>query len=518
MRSFLLLLICALAVPWDLQAGQDTWGMLPVQHGGRVKPLDTLARESLLLIYGRDSFKGTKASKVVATWWLAPQEWLKTPLFYVPRASLKKALTLDLAQDRFSFVDLVQNEQAVFLIKNLRSNTDDAAFLELVKRLEQQLAVFLAWQSGDILSIQSPNGTWQKLNQLPQDQIKSFALFAQNSLDLKNAQKLKNLSHKEAHNILPWLNPPATTKRVQVEYYYNFAKPFLWACVGLLLCMLLAVFNLRAAWWVGGISLGVVVLGLATRSYILQRAPITNMYETVLWVALVGALGSAMLSLIYKKLWVLGAGAALAAMCLWVSEQAHTVLDSSLQPLEPVLRDNFWLLTHVLIITCSYGAFFLALVLGDVLLVRHAWQGFKKPHAKNLAAFKSTVALMVYRCIQVGVVLLTVGIILGGLWADVSWGRFWGWDPKETWALIALIAYLVWLHARIGGWLKGVPLIAAQVLAFNCVIMAWYGVNFVLGAGLHSYGFGSGGIEYVAAFVVAHLVLVAFASSTRTVP
>ena len=113
---------------------------------------------------------------------------------------------------------------------------------------------------------------------------------------------------------------------------------------------------------------------------------------------------------------------------------------------------------------------------------------------------------------------MAAGTILGGVWADYSWGRFWGWDPKETWAFIALMGYLAILHARLTGVLKDIGTLAGAVVAFSLVIMAWYGVNFVLGAGLHSYGFGAGGSEYVYAFVGAHLIFVAYALSITRVP
>ena len=129
---------------------------------------------------------------------------------------------------------------------------------------------------------------------------------------------------------------------------------------------------------------------------------------------------------------------------------------------------------------------------------------------KNEKGFKKEInsaAQAIYRCLQVGVVLLAAGTILGGVWADYSWGRFWGWDPKETWAFIALMGYLAILHGRIGGCSKTSGLRLPLVLGFSLVIMAWYGVNFVLGAGLHTYGFGAGGVEYVSAFVAAHVIV-----------
>jgi ABC-type transport system involved in cytochrome c biogenesis permease subunit len=105
--------------------------------------------------------------------------------------------------------------------------------------------------------------------------------------------------------------------------------------------------------------------------------------------------------------------------------------------------------------------------------------------------------MFTYKTIQAGVILLSAGIILGGVWADYSWGRFWGWDPKEVWALVALLGYLAVLHARYGGIVGHRGLAVLSVLCFSLVVMAWYGVNFVLGAGLHSYGFGGGGQGYV---------------------
>jgi ABC-type transport system involved in cytochrome c biogenesis permease subunit len=98
------------------------------------------------------------------------------------------------------------------------------------------------------------------------------------------------------------------------------------------------------------------------------------------------------------------------------------------------------------------------------------------------------------------------------VWADYSWGRFWGWDPKETWALIADLGYLAVLHGRFSGWLRTFGTISASVVAFSGVVMAWYGVNFVLGVGLHSYGFGGGGVSYVAAVLAVQLVYVATAA------
>jgi ABC-type transport system involved in cytochrome c biogenesis permease subunit len=168
------------------------------------------------------------------------------------------------------------------------------------------------------------------------------------------------------------------------------------------------------------------------------------------------------------------------------------------------LRDNFWLTIHVLTITLSYAAFLLACAFGHVLLLLYVL----RPAATRT---DSTMHFWLYRIIQLGVLLLAAGTILGGVWANYSWGRFWGWDPKETWALIALLCYITTLHGRLAGWWTQFGLVVASVVCFLAVLMAWYGVNFVLGKGLHSYGFGIGGETYVATFVILDLLFVVFA-------
>ena len=160
----------------------------------------------------------------------------------------------------------------------------------------------------------------------------------------------------------------------------------------------------------------------------------------------------------------------------------------------------------------SYAAFALALGIGHIALGK-VIRG-KKPEAPLYN--------YLYRTLQVGVLLLATGTILGGVWANYSWGRFWDWDPKETWALITLLGYLFVLHGRIAGKWAGFGLAVGAVLAFQGVLMAWYGVNFVLGVGLHSYGFGTGGFGWALLFVATEISFVLLAvvrmtqSSRRT--
>jgi ABC-type transport system involved in cytochrome c biogenesis permease subunit len=183
-------------------------------------------------------------------------------------------------------------------------------------------------------------------------------------------------------------------------------------------------------------------------------------------------------------------------------------------PLQPVLRDNFWLTIHVLTIVSSYAAGALAwglgcLSLGYYLLGRYGTGATGKRQPPEAC---TALAGFIYKAMQVAVLLLAAGTILGGLWADVSWGRFWGWDPKEVWALVSLLAYIAILHGRYAGWIGTFGLAAGSVIGAAVIGMSWYGVNFLLGAGLHSYGFGQGGQTEFFAFLLLNFALLAAAA------
>ncbi len=352
------------------------------------------------------------------------------------------------------------------------------------------------------------------------------------------------------------------------------------------------------------VGIALEIYGFYFRVRISSWAPVTNMYETVIWVALVAAVLSFVFEMIYRKVFTALAGAGVALLGTIVAANVP-LLDPSIKSLQPVLRDNFWLSTHVLCVVSSYAAFGLAWMLGLVTTVYYLtatyrqsprfrdlalllipgllllagggagvaasygmfgpqWAGSDVPaHSSYQAAIGgdtlfyvfATMALLgetitlaglialggefvnrltfrpeaevetdverhsgveldpraramqrtagivkplsnfIYRAMQVGVLLIAAGTILGGVWADYSWGRFWGWDPKEVWALITLLVYLIPLHGRFAGWVSTFGLVAASVACYLSVIMAWYGVNFVLGVGLHSYGFVEGGSQ-----------------------
>ena len=184
------------------------------------------------------------------------------------------------------------------------------------------------------------------------------------------------------------------------------------------------------------------------------------------------------------------------ARFLLLAEGFPVVLDPTISPLVPVLRSNLWLTIHVLTIVASYGALALATVLAHV----YGWLYVTRrtPHPALPA-----LGLFLYRAIQVGVVLLAGGIMLGAVWANASWGRYWGWDPKETWALITLLWFLAILHGRFAGWLKGIGVALATISGFFLLLMTYYGVSFYL-VGLHSYA--GGHAKPLPSLLVAYLI------------
>lgn len=208
-----------------------------------------------------------------------------------------------------------------------------------------------------------------------------------------------------------------------------------------------------------------------------------------------------------------------------------------ISPIRPILRDNFWLLLHVLTITASYGAGALAWGLGNIALGyyllgrygdqaapstetaaggdrpagnwREAPQFFRRRPPDECAGLAS----FIYRSTQVALLLLIAGTILGAMWADVAWGRFWGWDSKEVAALISALVYLLILHGRHAGWFGNFGLAVGSVLGATAIVAAWYGVNYVFGSGLHSYGTGAGGQWWVSSVIAINWLFMAAASA-----
>ena len=519
----------------------------PVQAGGRVQPFDTFAKDSLHFISGEkyQFIKERQSIEIVLIWILLPNVWNQNEFIYIKEASLKKALELDIKKLHFSPLEILRNkmfiQERVELHSRLQNKEKLDTYFKSLQKLENQLALYQALQIGRVPGWVPPKSDskeqlWLSLDQLkkqePQSEDKFYKMFqkmfsnymvvlATEETNTENQElvKLRSPSVEKLQNIVLQFQQkmqerdPTYEKhlsKASTEVHYNNLNPFYWSWILYLLGLAfigIHIFFKRKFLLLGFLSFTSLAFllhgyGMLLRSLIMERPPVTNMYETVIWVPWMAVIIGFILWRLYKTFFVFVCSCVVALFCLLLADSAPSLLDGRLEPLEAVLRSNFWLMTHVLIITMSYSAFFLAFVIGDVLLFL-----FVKGEQK----YKETIQKYVKsidRCLQVGVILLALGTILGGIWADYSWGRFWGWDPKETWALISLLAYLALLHGRLVGWVKDFGMAVGSILMFFLVVMAWYGVNYVLGEGLHSYGFGSGGVEYVAGFALLHLVYV----------
>jgi ABC-type transport system involved in cytochrome c biogenesis permease subunit len=479
----------------------------------------------------------------------------------------------------------------------------------------------------------------------PSDKISAFQSAFRNieksedehpgDLDVAAADRFLAAARSLGESVNPSAYP--ATAKIALETHFNSFGPFFKApalygsaLALFVLCLTFSAARSTGARMIGGLfyklgvaaflgGIGLEIYGFFLRISISGWAPVTNMYETVIWVALVCALIGFILELIYRKTYI-GLAATSVSLLGTVLAANVSLLDPGIHSLQPVLRSNLWLTIHVLTEVSSYAAFALGWALGliatcyylvatyrsnaslsrlsvplfvgspifaagvagmaganlgfgpgwladdfyyfQVLLpitafgglitgagifailgeltsralfasrdwssvieqasLDAAWNdadrepapkyhdrattvidralrgGSLPPADPREASMRETsvkvkmITTFIYRAITIGILLIIVGTFLGGVWADYSWGRFWGWDPKEVWALITLLVYLIPFHGRFAGWVKPFGLAGLSIACFLSVVMAWYGVNFVLGVGLHSYGFVEG--------------------------
>ena len=249
----------------------------------------------------------------------------------------------------------------------------------------------------------------------------------------------------------------------------------------------------RARWpyRIGAVAASAATLALVgaivVRCVIRARPPVSTLYETVLFVTATGVLVALFLEWVGRRRIALSAAAVLGLVGVFVANGYETLDKADTMPsLVAVLDTNFWLATHVTAITLGYSAGMLAALLASFFLVIDLFRpGARRP------PIAGELARMVYGVTCFALFFSLVGTILGGIWANDSWGRFWGWDPKENGALLIVIAQTAILHGRIGGYLKQRGLCMAAAFGGTVVAFSWWGVN-LLGVGLHSYGFTSG--------------------------
>ena len=512
------------------------WGLLAIQDGGRRKPMDTFARETLIRVTGRSTYTDKTGRKwqpndFILSALLEIRDWKNEPMVLVSFGKLKEQLGLDKTQRRFSFAQLTGSPDLQRITNEARAHkraeqpldrvqqealsvSDRLALLGNVMRGNALLIVPAPRSETDPWAVPDPAAVASYYNEAQfapafSQVTKMTGAYAQG--DMFNFSSTAHQLRENLRGLSPSIYPKE--RQLRLEYFYNHFESFyraIW-CYGIAFVILIAAHLRKRGTALRSIGVAIAILGLAfqasgivMRCLIAGRPPVTNMYESIIWVSFAVSFFGMIFFARYRTPVYLLAALPVTLIALLLVHQMPIAMPSSIDPLVPVLRDNFWLTIHVLTITLSYAAFALAMGFGHILLWRYA----RNPAA---ASADAPMHFWLYRVLQLGVLLLAAGTILGGVWANYSWGRFWGWDPKETWALIALLCYILTLHGRLAGWWTEFGLVVASVVCFLAVLMAWYGVNFVLGKGLHSYGFGIGGETYVATFVIADLLFVAFA-------
>jgi cytochrome c-type biogenesis protein CcsB len=521
------------------------FGLLAIQDGGRRKPTDTFAKETLIRVTGRSIFTDKTGRKwqpndFVLSALLNTHDWKNEPMVLVSFGKLKEQLGFDKSQRRFSFAQLAGSPELNRLANEAQALKRAEKPLDRVQQealsVSDRLTLFAHVLDGSALLIipapKNETDAWVDPSQWSryysetrfapvQIQLQTLATGYANG-DRFSFSRAANQLRQNLCALSPSIYPE--DRQLRLEYFYNHFEGFyraIW-CYGIALVILIAAHLRKRGRALENVGVAIAILGLAfqasgiaMRCMIAGRPPVTNMYESIIWVSFAVSCFGMIFFARYRTLVYLLAAVPVTLIALLLVHQMPIAMPSSIDPLVPVLRDNFWLTVHVLTITLSYAAFALAMGFGHILL----WRYTRNPATARADA---PMHFWLYRVLQLGVLLLAAGTILGGVWANYSWGRFWGWDPKETWALIALLCYILTLHGRLAGWWSEFGLVVASVVCFLAVLMAWYGVNFVLGKGLHSYGFGLGGETYVATFVGLDLLFVAFAiwryrTSTQTV-
>ncbi len=304
---------------------------------------------------------------------------------------------------------------------------------------------------------------------------------------------------------------PNDIDRIHFERLFNQIQPFYLSMLLYLLVFLVTCFSWlrwpetlnRAAFLILIAAFFIHTAGLVARMYIQERYGVfvTNLYSSAVFVGW----GAVLLGALTEKFFKNGIGNAMAALvgfCTLIIAHHLSMSGDTLEMMRAVLDSNFWLATHVTVITLGYSAMFFAGALAMLFALQGVFfRDFTKQSARSLSS-------MVYGVTCFGTLFSLVGTILGGIWADQSWGRFWGWDPKENGALMIVIMGAVYLHARWGGICKERGLMALAICGNIVTAWSWFGTN-LLGVGLHAYGFTTSGALWTLGFVLSQLFFIA---------
>lgn len=492
----------------------NAFGSLVVQSRmGRLKPLDTLNREILRKLSGKRSLYDLSPNQIILGIYTRPELWKKIPLIKVKSEVVKQKLNLAPETKLISFNQLF-NKQGQYILETSVHHASKLApfhrskFDKEVLKIDERISIFFMVEKGTLLKIfPIPNdinnkwlgfqSIWNHLNETDNNHLQTSTKqfidsnFSRNySNALGPLQEISKFQKIHGKKVYPSLN------KIKVEVFYNQLNLFprlipLYIIFGLGLFIssffflfkpnTLNIWFLKSIQFLSVIIISINLFALALRTYISGHAPMSDTYESLLYIAF----SSAFAGLLYmkKSLFIISSSMLMSGIFMFTAHLGN--IDPEITNLVPVLK-SFWLSVHVSVITASYGFFGISCLLGVTTLLLYIFRNKKRSLENEI--LKLTWINEVY--LILGLTLLIIGNFLGAIWANESWGRYWGWDPKETWAYISIITYTLLIHLRLIKKIYSHFLFAVgSLLSFSTILMTYFGVNFYL-SGKHSYATG----------------------------
>ena len=528
----------------------DVFGKLVIQDlSGRMMPINTYASAILRKIHKKDNFAGLNANQILLSINESPRLWYNVPIIYLkPRQtdSLKTILGIPKEQKYASIIDFFDKNLSYkldpYLLDAYKTKTPNGYQKEL-KKADQCVNVLSNAIEGLTLKIfpvpEDDNNKWISPLEFRKENYKetikdslyanfinsgfSAYLFtlneAKQSGDFSKAEKLLESFNKTQHKFgsSVMLSDDKINAEISYNKYNIFKKLYRYYLLFgfvMFVFIIVQIVNNNKKWinvsvaickWFIVLLFVTHTIALLVRWYISGHVPWSDTYETMLYVGWSTVLFGLILG--RKSNLTIASIAFVASIILFFADQYW--LDPSIANLEAVL-DSYWIMIHVSIIVASYGPFALGMILGIVSLLLMILTNSKNKERIGLNIKELTIINEM--ALTVGLVMLAIGNFLGGMWANESWGRYWGWDPKETWALISIMVYAFVIHMRLIPGLRGRWFFnLMSIFAFASIMMTYFGVNFYL-AGLHSYASGDQlvSLQFIAIAFVAWILLGVF--------
>ena len=531
-------------IVYDKEKVEEFGKVLVQDQRGRTKPLYTLSNDILRKISRKNSYQGYSPMQVFMGLSTDFQNWQDEPLIKVSNKDLRK--TIGITEEYASVNQLIDFDKGEYILSgmiqevvNKPSGERNKMDKEIIK-VDERLNIIMMLARGEffrLFPLRDGTDNWGTPSQALVNAIhKEDSLYISNILSLYTSALFEGINTGNYSGADEYLEslinyqrkfagydlPSESKVKAEILYYKSmiFERLFpYYATVGVVMLIILITMIIRGRTgrtpvikvFSGLILLGFIFhsLGLGIRWYISGHSPMSNGYESLLFISWVTVLAGLFFS--RRSSLTLAATAVLASLTLMVAHLSF--MDPEITNLVPVLQ-SYWLTLHVSVITASYGFLGLGAILGLVNMILYSLN--TTHNRKHILKTVDDLSVINYRTLALGLYFLTIGTFLGAVWANESWGRYWGWDPKETWSLITMIVYAFVIHSKN---IKALNSIFAfnimSVYAFSAVLMTYFGVNYYL-SGLHSYA--GGDPVPIPAFVyvsIAVLLVLSFYSYSR---